>query len=142
MSEAGQDGLVTAAILVIGDEILSGRTKDKNIGYIAEYLTAIGVDLRHQQRIDLDADDQIVERNEYRGIGRGGPANKERGPDKSPVIGRQHGQVPSKNADRILPCELSRRFLDQRFRSPKKATTSSSSRVRFMGGRLRQTRLP
>ena len=29
---------VTAAVLVIGDEILSGRTKDKNIGYIAEYL--------------------------------------------------------------------------------------------------------
>ena len=38
--------IVTAAILVIGDEILSGRTKDKNIGYIAEYLTNIGVDLR------------------------------------------------------------------------------------------------
>ncbi len=37
---------VTASILVIGDEILSGRTKDKNIGYIAEYLTAIGIDLR------------------------------------------------------------------------------------------------
>lgn len=34
---------VTAAILVIGDEILSGRTKDKNIGYIAEYLTNIGI---------------------------------------------------------------------------------------------------
>ena len=30
--------LVTAALLVIGDEILSGRTKDKNIGYIADYL--------------------------------------------------------------------------------------------------------
>ncbi len=29
---------VTASILVIGDEILSGRTKDKNIGYIADYL--------------------------------------------------------------------------------------------------------
>ena len=29
---------VTAAVLVIGDEILSGRTKDRNIGYIAEYL--------------------------------------------------------------------------------------------------------
>ena len=37
---------VTAALLVIGDEILSGRTKDKNIGYIAEYLTDIGIDLR------------------------------------------------------------------------------------------------
>jgi molybdenum cofactor synthesis domain-containing protein len=36
---------VTAALLVIGDEILSGRTKDKNIGYIAEYLTALGIDL-------------------------------------------------------------------------------------------------
>ena len=37
---------VTAAILVIGDEILSGRTKDKNIGYIADYMTNIGIDLR------------------------------------------------------------------------------------------------
>src|SRR3981189_459021 len=37
--------IVTAALLVIGDEILSGRTKDKNIGYIAEYLTAVGIDL-------------------------------------------------------------------------------------------------
>ena len=37
--------LVTAALLVIGDEILSGRTKDKNIGYIADYLTALGIDL-------------------------------------------------------------------------------------------------
>jgi hypothetical protein len=32
---------VTAALLVIGDKILSGRTKDQNIGYIAEYLTAV-----------------------------------------------------------------------------------------------------
>ena len=38
--------IVTAAVLVIGDEILSGRTKDRNIGYIAEYLANIGVDLR------------------------------------------------------------------------------------------------
>ena len=33
-----------AALLLIGDKILSGRTKDKNIGYIAEYLTALGID--------------------------------------------------------------------------------------------------
>ena len=46
---------VTAALLVIGDEILSGRTKDKNIGYIAEYLTNIGIDLRE---VRVVADDR------------------------------------------------------------------------------------
>jgi molybdopterin-biosynthesis enzyme MoeA-like protein len=35
-----------AALLVIGDNILTGRTKDKNIGYVAEYLTTLGIDLR------------------------------------------------------------------------------------------------
>jgi len=39
--------VVTAALLVIGGKILSGRTKDQNIGYVAEYLTAVGVDLRN-----------------------------------------------------------------------------------------------
>jgi molybdenum cofactor synthesis domain-containing protein len=51
--------LVTAAILVIGDEILSGRTKDKNIGYIAEYLTNIGIELR-EVRIVPDVQEEIV----------------------------------------------------------------------------------
>ena len=52
--------VVTAAVLVIGDEILSGRTKDKNIGYIAEYLTAIGVDLK-EVRVVPDEEDEIVD---------------------------------------------------------------------------------
>jgi len=52
--------IVTAAILVIGDEILSGRTKDKNIGYIAEYLTGIGIDPR-EVRIVGDDESAIVE---------------------------------------------------------------------------------
>src|SRR5260221_13516405 len=51
--------VVTAAVLVIGDEILSGRTKDRNIGYIAEYLTAIGIDLR-EVRVVPDVEDEIV----------------------------------------------------------------------------------
>ncbi|MGH6794786.1 MAG: competence/damage-inducible protein A, partial [Methylocella sp.] len=34
-----QAASVTAALLVIGDEILSGRTKDQNIAYIADYLS-------------------------------------------------------------------------------------------------------
>jgi molybdenum cofactor synthesis domain-containing protein len=50
---------VTAALLVIGDEILSGRTKDKNIGYIAEYLTGIGIDLR-EVRVVPDVEEEIV----------------------------------------------------------------------------------
>ncbi|WP_406854006.1 competence/damage-inducible protein A [Alsobacter sp. KACC 23698] len=52
--------IVTAAVLVIGDEILSGRTKDKNIGYIAEYLTAMGVDLR-EVRVVPDDETEIVD---------------------------------------------------------------------------------
>jgi molybdenum cofactor synthesis domain-containing protein len=50
---------ITAAILVIGDEILSGRTKDKNIGYIAEYLTGLGIDLR-EVRVVPDVEEEIV----------------------------------------------------------------------------------
>jgi molybdenum cofactor synthesis domain-containing protein len=50
---------VTAGLLVIGDEILSGRTKDKNIGYIAEYLTNIGVDLK-EVRVVADIEGDIV----------------------------------------------------------------------------------
>src|SRR6202167_4606269 len=42
----GRNEIITAALLVIGDEILSGRTKDKNIGYTADFLTAIGIDLK------------------------------------------------------------------------------------------------
>ena len=52
-------GIVTAAILVIGDEILSGRTKDKNIGYIAEHCTAVGIQVR-EVRVVPDDEAEIV----------------------------------------------------------------------------------
>jgi molybdenum cofactor synthesis domain-containing protein len=52
-------GIVTAAVLVIGDDILSGRTKDKNIGYIAEYLTGLGIDLK-EVRVVPDVEAEIV----------------------------------------------------------------------------------
>ena len=51
---------VTAALLVIGSKILSGRTKDQNIGYIAEYLTAVGVDLK-EVRVVGDEEKAIVD---------------------------------------------------------------------------------
>ena len=37
---------VTAALVVIGEEILSGRTQDANISYIAAYLARTGLDPR------------------------------------------------------------------------------------------------
>src|SRR5262245_40905172 len=51
--------VVTAALLVIGGKILSGRTKDQNIGYIAEYLTALGIDLK-EVRVVGDEETAIV----------------------------------------------------------------------------------
>src|SRR6516165_6414303 len=52
--------VVTAALLVIGGKILSGRTKDQNIGYIAEYLTAVGIDLK-EVRVVGDEESAIVD---------------------------------------------------------------------------------
>jgi len=54
-----QSHTVTAAILVIGDEILNGRTKDRNIGYIAEHLARIGVEVR-EARVVPDEEAEIV----------------------------------------------------------------------------------
>jgi molybdenum cofactor synthesis domain-containing protein len=51
--------IVTAGLLVIGDEILSGRTKDKNIGYTADYLTALGIDLK-EVRVVSDDETAVV----------------------------------------------------------------------------------
>jgi molybdenum cofactor synthesis domain-containing protein len=58
-AEGETDGVVTAAVLIIGDEILSGRTKDKNIGLVADHLTAIGIQLR-EVRIVADDEAEII----------------------------------------------------------------------------------
>jgi molybdenum cofactor synthesis domain-containing protein len=50
---------VTAAVLVIGDEILSGRTQDTNTAYIAKFLGALGIDLA-EVRVVPDLEDEIV----------------------------------------------------------------------------------
>src|SRR5262245_7580078 len=52
--------IVTAAVPVIGDEILSGQPKHRNLGYIADYLTAIGSDLK-EVRVVADDAPAIVE---------------------------------------------------------------------------------
>jgi molybdenum cofactor synthesis domain-containing protein len=52
--------VVTAAMLVIGNEILSGRTKDANLNYLAIGLTAVGVRLM-EARVVPDIEGRIVE---------------------------------------------------------------------------------
>ncbi len=50
----------TAAMLVIGDEILSGRTRDANMHYLAGQLTEAGIDLK-EVRVVSDDHNQIVD---------------------------------------------------------------------------------
>ena len=66
LSAAKNGGFVTAAVLVIGDEILSGRTKDKNIGYIAEFLTEIGIDLKEVRVVPDEAPEIVAAVNALR----------------------------------------------------------------------------
>lgn len=54
-----EEAVITAAALVIGDEILSGRTRDKNINYIARHLTDVGIRLK-EVRIVADEEEAIV----------------------------------------------------------------------------------
>jgi molybdenum cofactor synthesis domain-containing protein len=50
----------TAALLVIGDEILSGRTQDKNIAQVASWLQVQGIRLR-EVRVVPDVEDAIAD---------------------------------------------------------------------------------
>ena len=67
MAPAQDNDIVTAAVLVIGDEILSGRTKDKNIGYIADHCTQIGIQLREVRIVADDEADIVAAVNALRG---------------------------------------------------------------------------
>ena len=51
--------VVSAALIIIGDEILSGRTADANLRYIARRLDSLGVRLK-QVRVVPDEQDAIV----------------------------------------------------------------------------------
>ena len=50
----------TAAMLVIGDEILSGRTRDANMHHLAGQLTEAGIDLREVRVVSDDAPAIII----------------------------------------------------------------------------------
>ncbi|MEO1796410.1 MAG: molybdopterin-binding protein [Pseudomonadota bacterium] len=57
----------TAAMLVIGDEILSGRTRDANMHYLAGQLTEKGVDLKEVRVVSDDRDAIVAAVNALRG---------------------------------------------------------------------------
>ena len=59
MADTDRSDTITAALIIIGDEILSGRTEDENIFYIARYLNDIGIALR-VVRVVRDLEDEIV----------------------------------------------------------------------------------
>ena len=50
---------VTAAVLLIGDELLSGRTQDTNLKSIAEFLAPLGIDVR-EARVVPDVKETII----------------------------------------------------------------------------------
>src|SRR5687768_18400929 len=59
MASGGAEDRVTAAVLIIGDEILSGRTQDTNLRDIARYLGTFGIDLA-EARVVPDVHEEIV----------------------------------------------------------------------------------
>jgi len=50
---------VTACVLIIGNEILSGQTQDTNLAYLGEQLNALGIRIR-EARVIPDDEDMIV----------------------------------------------------------------------------------
>jgi molybdenum cofactor synthesis domain-containing protein len=57
---------VTAALIVIGDEILSGRTKDVNIGAVADFCTDLGIDLKEVRVVSDETGDIVAAVNALR----------------------------------------------------------------------------
>ena len=68
MTEAANpaEKIVTASVLIIGNEILSGRTQDMNLAYIAKGLNEVGVTLREARVIPDIAEIIVATLNELR----------------------------------------------------------------------------
>ena len=53
-----------ASLIIIGNEILSGRTQDKNLSYLANWLNEIGIQLA-EVRVIRDEEEIVVETVNY-----------------------------------------------------------------------------
>ncbi|KAG1668263.1 hypothetical protein GQR58_018050 [Nymphon striatum] len=130
MSTDTQDEIITAAMVVIGDEILSGRTRDTNAGHLASVMTAIGVDLV-EVRFVSDNEEAIIEaintlraRNTYVFTSGG--------------IGPTHDDITADSVAKAfgLPCDHDERALKVL------ATHYDAKGVEFTDARKRMARIP
>ena len=58
--EAGRDDVVSACLIIIGNEILSGRTQDTNLAHLSQVLNELGVQMR-EARVIPDVESVIVD---------------------------------------------------------------------------------
>ena len=120
----------TAAFLVIGDEILSGRTREANVNYLAVELSGAGIDLS-EVRIVPDEHDRIVTAlNELR--------SRHDHVFTSGGIGPTHDDITADAAAAAFGVEISvredaRALLESR---------SAARRIQINDARLRMARIP
>lgn len=98
-------GTVTAGLIVIGNEILSGRTHDKNIAYIAEKLEEHGIQLA-QVRIVGDNEHDIIEavnalRGRYRYVFTTGGIGPTHDDITAPSIAKAFNRVMERNTEAL-----------------------------------------
>ncbi|MEX3009248.1 competence/damage-inducible protein A [Hoeflea sp. TYP-13] len=122
--------IVTAAMVAIGDELLSGKTKDKNIAHLADMLTTAGIDLK-EVRIVGDDEDAIVSainelRPRYTYIFTSGGI----GPTHDDIT----AQAVSKAFD--LPCEYDQKTLEMM------GAVYEARNLEFTEARKRMARMP
>lgn len=98
--------VVTAAMVVIGDEILSGRIRDRNAGHLAAVMTAIGIDLKEVRIIGDDEAAIIAAVNALRA--------KYTYVFTSGGIGPTHDDITADSVSRAfgLPCDYDQRALE------------------------------
>lgn len=122
--------IITAAMVVIGDEILSGRTRDTNAAHLASVMTAIGVDLV-EVRFVADDEDAIIEAvNELRA--------RNTYVFTSGGIGPTHDDITADSISKAfgLPCDHDERALQVL------ATHYEAKGVEFTDARKRMARIP
>lgn len=121
---------ITAAMIAIGDELLSGRTKDKNISHLADMLTTAGIDLMEVRIIGDDEPAIVSAINELR-------------PRYTYVftsggIGPTHDDITAEAVSKALglPCEHDQEAMDIM------GAVYRSRDMEFTDARMRMARMP